>query len=75
MPMAHREVVTVSKDVSGHIIVSFPYDSHLVEKVRTIDGRKWRKDKKYWSFPNTDGSLKKILEVFKGEEIHIDSAL
>lgn len=56
-------------------MVSFPYDPNLVAKVRIIDGRKWHKDKKYRTFPNTDGTLEKILEVFEGEEIHIDPAL
>jgi hypothetical protein len=27
------------------------------------------------SFPDTDGTLEKILEVFKGEKIHIDPVL
>lgn len=67
--------VAVSKDVSGRITISFPYDPQLVEKIRTIEGRKWHKDKRYWSFPNTDGTLKKILDVFKGENIHLDPAL
>ncbi len=33
------------------------------------------RDKKCWSFPNTDGTLEKILNVFEGEEIRIDPAL
>ncbi len=33
-------VVTVNKDISGDIIVSFPYDPQLIEKVKSIDGRK-----------------------------------
>ncbi|MDP2753502.1 MAG: phage integrase N-terminal SAM-like domain-containing protein, partial [Nitrospirota bacterium] len=68
-------MITVNKDISGGITVSFQYDPQLVAKVKTIEGRKWHKDKKYWSFPNTDGTIEKILEVFKGEEIHIDPAL
>ena len=68
-------LITISKDVSGKIMVSFPYDPHLVEKVRIIEGRKWHKDEKYWSFPDSDGTLEKILEVFEGEEIYLDPAL
>lgn len=68
-------MIVLGKDSSGMITISFPYDPLRVEKVRTIEGRKWHKDKKYWSFPNTDGILEKILEVFKDEEIQIDPAL
>jgi site-specific recombinase XerD len=67
-------LITISKDVSGKIIVSFPYVPHLIEKVRIIEGRKWHKDKKYWSFPDSDDTLEKILEVFKGEDIYLDHA-
>ena len=67
--------MNVSKENSKRIIVTFPYDPELVEKVKTIDGRKWHKDKKYWSFPDTNGTLEKILKVFEGEKINIDPAL
>jgi integrase/recombinase XerD len=68
-------VVTVSKNDSGRITVAFRYNPQFIERVRTIEGRKWHKDEKYWSFPDKDGTLERILEVFKGEEIHLDPAL
>jgi integrase/recombinase XerD len=68
-------VVTVSKNEAGKITVSFPYDPQLVVKVKTIEGRKWHKDKKYWSFPESDGIIEKILKVFEGEEIQKDPVL
>jgi len=40
-----------------------------------VEGRKWHKDKKYWSFPDTDGKLEEILKSFEGEEVRVDSAL
>jgi len=30
--------ILISNDLSGHIIVSFPYDSILFSKIKTIDG-------------------------------------
>ncbi len=68
-------VVKVGKDVSGRIKASFFYDSQLVARVKTIEGRKWHKDEKYRSFPNTDGSIEKILKAFEGEEIYINPML
>lgn len=35
-------VATVNKDTLGRITVFFPYDSLLIQKVKTIDGRKLR---------------------------------
>ncbi|MBI5188116.1 MAG: hypothetical protein HZA07_03460 [Nitrospirae bacterium] len=65
----------LGKDSSGNIAVTFPYDPQLVAKVKTIEGRKWHKDKKYWSFPDADGTLEKILKAFEGEEIRIHREL
>jgi hypothetical protein len=46
-------VATVSKDDSDSIIVAFQYNPLLVEKVKTVPGRKWYPDEKHWSFPNS----------------------
>jgi hypothetical protein len=69
------KVIVLGKYAYDRITVSFRYDPQRVEKVKTSDGRKWHKDEKYWSFPKTDGTIEKILEVFEGEEIHLDPAL
>jgi hypothetical protein len=50
-------------------------NSQLVAKVKTIEGRKWHPDKKYWTVPYSEGVIEKILEVFDGEDIHLDPAL
>ena len=68
-------VATVSKDDSDRIIVAFQYDPLRVEKVKAVPSGKRHKDKKYWSFPDTNGILEKILEVFKGEELQTDPTL
>jgi len=57
------------------ITVSFPYDPLLVVSVKTVPGHRWHPVEKYWSFPDSDGTLQKILEAFQGVEIHIDPAL
>jgi len=67
--------IQISKDPSGHIIVSFPYDPLLIATAKTIPGHKWHPAEKHWSFPNTDETVGKILKVFEGEELHLDPAL
>ncbi len=57
------------------ILLFLPYSPQLIEKAKTIKGYRWHPEEKYWRFPNTDGSLEKILKAFEGEKIHIDSAL
>lgn len=67
--------VTFSKDASGRITVVFQYDPLRVQKVKTIEDRKWHPEEKHWSFPSSDEILEKILKVFEGEEIQIDPTL
>jgi hypothetical protein len=66
--------VNITKDDAG-IVVTSPYNPLLVEKIKTISCHKWHPEKKFWSFPNTDGTLEKILKAFEGEEIYIDPSL
>ncbi|MBI5198876.1 MAG: hypothetical protein HZA09_02540 [Nitrospirae bacterium] len=65
----------IVKDNSERITVAFHYNPSFVEKVKSIPDHRWYPDKKHWSFPDSDGTLEKILKVFKGEEIHLDPAL
>lgn len=67
--------IEIRKGLDGRIIVSFKYNPTFIEKIKTIKGYRWYPKEKYWSFPNTNGILEKILKIFEGEEIHIDSAL
>jgi len=67
--------IHISNDSSGRIIVSFPYDPLLVEKVKSIDGRRWHPAEKHWSFPKLNGMVEKILKVFGGEDVQVDPAL
>jgi len=43
--------------------------------VRTIKGRKWHPEEKYWSVPYSEGTVEKILKVFEGVEVQLDPAL
>jgi hypothetical protein len=46
-----------------------------VENIKTIKGRNWHPEEKYWSFPSSDGTPGKILEVLEGEKIHKGSSI
>jgi len=67
--------IQVSIDLSGRIIVSFPYDPLIVDKVKSIDGRRWHPARKHWSFPKLDGVLDKIVGLFENEDVQVDPSL
>ena len=55
--------------------MAFRYNPEFVEKIKTIQGHRWNPKEKLWNFPDSDGTLDKILKVFEGEEIQIDPSL
>jgi hypothetical protein len=67
--------VSISIDTFGRLVVHFPYDSRFVAKIKAVEGRRWHLAEKYWSFPNKEGILEKILGVFDGEKVHGELAL
>lgn len=67
--------IKIEKENDGQMPLIFPYDSQDEAKVKNIPFHRWHPDKKYWSFPDTEGTLKKILKVFEDEENHLNPCL
>jgi integron integrase len=67
--------VMIGKDASGNIKVTFPYDPVYVARVKTIPGRKWHPDGKYWTFPYSKTVFNQIHSAFAGEDFDIDESL
>ena len=57
------------------IKLTLPYNPTYIKKIKTIPGYYWHPYKKYWSFPYSEDIFKKILSLFDGENIHLDSTL
>lgn len=49
---------TVDLQLDGHLKVTFPYDADAVQVIRTIPGRRWHKEQKFWTIPRA--SLKEL---------------
>jgi hypothetical protein len=63
-----RGVVTISRRISGRIKVLFLYATQFVEKVRTIDSRKWHLSLLSFRDPKGRSNLRKEeTPIFKPE--------
>ena len=53
-------------EVNGEKVIAifFGYDEDLINKVKTIPGRKWNANKKAWLVPDNDISVAAIRELF-----------
>ena len=63
--------VEIQRDTQERIAVTFPYNLKFVAKIKAIKGYKWHPDKKCWSFPNSNGTIEKILKTFESKEIQL----
>ncbi len=69
-----NKMIQIRKE-GGFIKVTFPYNPDFAEKIKSIKRHRWNLEEKYWSFPNTNGTLDDILKVFEGEKIYLDPDL
>ena len=51
------------------------YSPEDIDKVKTIEGRKWDFDSKCWVLPNSQGNIELLLELFDLDNVHLDSNL
>jgi len=58
--------VNITKDDAG-IVVTFPYNPLLVEKIKTIPYHRWHPEKKFWSFPKRSCSQQKNRDLYSSQ--------
>jgi integrase len=60
---------------AGRLAVRFPYSPACIAKIKTIPGRRWHPEGKYWTLPHTDGVLARLLALFADRPFEVDPAL
>jgi site-specific recombinase XerD len=65
-------MIGITKSSTGELRVNFPYDPELVEKIKTIPGRRWVLEEKCWTVPDTESVIKKIISLFGIEEMKVN---
>ncbi len=67
--------ITIQPGDNGQLVVTFPYSSEWVEKIKTVPGRQWQAEKKHWTVPNDAGMVKQLKTLFEGEKVELDPTL
>ncbi|MGH7411442.1 MAG: hypothetical protein ACREJ6_10360, partial [Candidatus Methylomirabilis sp.] len=67
--------IRIKPGEAGRLIVVVPYDSNRVAKIKTVGGRRWHPEEQYWTVPNTEGGLARLLALFAGEPVEVNPAL
>jgi len=64
--------VRISSGGDGRLWVEFRYSAAMVDKIKSIPGRRWHPEQKSWSVPAEPGMVERLRALFHGEEIEID---
>jgi len=67
--------VRIEPGDADRLVVRLPYSPEDVAKIKTIPGRRWHPEGKYWTVPQTDGALARLLALYAGNPVEIDPAL
>ena len=63
------EPIRVRPGEPGRLKILLPYSPERVEKIKTVSGRRWHKEEKYWSVPHFDKAVEKLQQLFAGEQV------
>jgi hypothetical protein len=67
--------IRIEPGEAGRLVVRFPYSPEDVATIKTLPGRRWQPEGKFWTVPHTDGVLVRLLALFPGRPVEVDPAL
>jgi site-specific recombinase XerD len=70
-----RTTIQIRPGEGKQVVVVLPYSPERVAKIRTISGRRWHPEERYWTVPASEGTVERLLALFEGERVEIDPAL
>lgn len=56
---------------NNKVIIRVPYNQELIRKIKTISGRRWNPNEKYWEVPYDENLISRLQTLFE-ENISID---
>lgn len=63
--------VKVEIGKNNKVIIRLPYNQELIRKVKTISGRRWNPEEKYWEVPYDKNIISKLQALF-GKNLIVD---
>ncbi|MBU7007734.1 site-specific recombinase XerD [Peptococcaceae bacterium DYL19] len=55
----------------GRVIIRVPYNIELISKIKSLEGREWNAEGKYWTVPISKNMLNLLLRLFKHETVEL----
>ena len=64
--------IHADRENAEQLIIRFQYSDERVEKIRSISGRVWHAQERYWTIPFVAETITKLIEFFSDEEIFVE---
>ncbi len=72
--IAHGPIL-ISPAEAGQLKIILPYHPDRIAKIKSIKGRQWHADGRYWTVPRTDEVISHLLTLFVGEQVEVEPSL
>jgi len=56
--------ITLRPGENGRLVVLFAYAAELIEKIKTVPGRRWHASEKHWSVPDDPATRERLAVLF-----------
>lgn len=56
--------IIIKPGEAGRLIVVLPYNPEPVAKIKTIPGRRWHQEERYWTVPDEQGMRERLQALF-----------
>lgn len=56
--------ININRLDDSYIKITFDYDPDIVSKIKTVDGRWYHRNERYWRFPNSKDTIDNIIDLF-----------
>ena len=67
--------IKITKGQNGGIAVILSYNPTYIENLKGIKEHRWNPEQKCWIFPYSDKIIKRLIDLFKNEDVWIDFSL
>lgn len=67
--------ILISPAEAGRLKVILPYHPDRIAKIKGVKGRRWHADGRYWTVPDSEGALPRLLTLFAGDAVDVHSSL
>jgi hypothetical protein len=67
--------IQITPAEAGQLKVVLPYRPDRIAKIKGVKGRRWHADGRYWTVPDGEGVLPRLLMLFVGDAIDVHSSL